>query len=770
MALGAFLLVIGAAFSQGLLRDHRATGAQEGERLQADAKVIDENLIRQLEGANRALEGVGADVGSPPGSNGWVAMSRKLKLLSDAMPGARSMRILDVNGAVVASSIEGEIGRELGDREYFNTPRRHPDPATLYVSPPFKSSSATFSVVLSRVLTGRNGEFSGVVTAALDPDYFKVVLRSVLYSPDMRTMLIHGDGKVFLNMPENEKWLGSNLAVPGSHFSAHRQSGRSSSLVTGAVLAKGGDRMIAMQTIDRSDLRIDRPLVASVSRDLGAIYQPWREKALRYGVAFVLLSLGSGLALCFSQRRQRALARIAESAANDRQISADRIELALRGANLGLWDLHISSGSLVVNEREREMLGYAADEELSQGKRWRALVHPDDWSAVDAAIEPHLRGQTPSYECEHRIRHKDRRWVWVYTRATVVERDASGAPIRMIGTHLDISARKHSEGELARSAEMLRRSEERMSVALHGSGLALFDWDIGANRVYQSAHAAAMRGERAAEATLSTAEVRSHVHPDDLDAMLARMQHVLSGAVPRYHAEYRIRRVSGDWIWIRARGNVIERDSRGRAMRLAGTYADITERKVTEQQLRHLAEFDPLTDLPNRTLFYDRLQQAMVRAARSKPMALLFLDIDHFKTVNDTLGHEAGDQLLKVFATRMRACVRQSDTVARLAGDEFTIILEGLHEVEDARLKATELVETLRAPIALAGKVFEITVSIGIAMCTPGEADDAALMRRADAALYEAKRRGRNGFHFDEISSPAGIFPTQDKRYQVVTH
>jgi diguanylate cyclase (GGDEF)-like protein len=263
-----------------------------------------------------------------------------------------------------------------------------------------------------------------------------------------------------------------------------------------------------------------------------------------------------------------------------------------------------------------------------------------------------------------------------------------------------------------------------------------------------------MRGEPAVESTLSAAQVKAYVHPEDLDAMLTRMQQVLSGALPRYDAEYRIRRSSGGWLWIRARGRVVQRDKNGWALRLAGTYADITERKAAEQRLRHLAEFDALTDLPNRTLFYDRLQQAMLRAARGKPMALLYLDIDHFKTVNDKLGHEAGDQLLKVFATRMRASVRQSDTVARLAGDEFTIILEGVQGLGDAQAKANLLLDALRQPIALGGQIFEITASIGIALCLAGETDDAALMRRADAALYEAKGRGRNGYSCDEGGAP----------------
>jgi len=229
------------------------------------------------------------------------------------------------------------------------------------------------------------------------------------------------------------------------------------------------------------------------------------------------------------------------------------------------------------------------------------------------------------------------------------------------------------------------------------------------------------------------------------------MREAVTGATPTYQAEFRIRQRGGSWLWLRAIGRVVQRNAAGKALRLAGTYADINERKLSEQRLRHLAEFDTLTDLPNRAQFHDRLQQAMGRATREQAMALLFLDIDHFKSINDTLGHEAGDQLLKAFAGRMRETVRLADTVARLGGDEFTIILEGLRDLGDARSLANKLVNTFQQPIVLAGQPLRITISIGVAMCRTCETAD-ALLGRADAALYEAKRLGRNRSFCDETT------------------
>jgi len=872
------LVVLGIVLAAVLYRERSLVEAQESDRLQVHARVVDENLIRQLEGVNNALAGVRNELEHAGTAAAEAAAAGRLKLLSDAIPGVRTMTIVDARGVIVASSRAELLGRDVSHRDYFTTPRARPDRSVLYVSTPFKSPLGPFVIALGRVLTDARGGFTGVVVATLDPEYFGVVLRSVHYAPDMRASIAHGDGQVFVNTPLVEQTLGMNLAKPGSMFTRHQQSGHTASLMTGRVLATGEDRMMVIRTLNRADLRMDKPMVAAVSRELSAVYLRWHDEALRFGLVYALVVLGSGLALHFSQRRRLALDHLEAQAARARQQDAERVELALRGADLGLWDLQLPSKHMVVNARERQLLGYAADGELPSN--WHRLIHPEDWPVLDAALEPHLRGETAACECEHRLQHRDGHWIWVFSRGMVVERDAAGAPLRIVGTHLDITERKHTDAELARTlvklqrseeqlrqvtdnlpalvsrfdleqrfrfanrayrdwlgvqpesllgqslqevygeptysriqphieaalagervvyerelatlhgprhvevtlipergsdgsvrgvyglindltvrheAELLRaRSEERLSLALEGSGLALFDWDIGADLIYQSAQAAAMRGDPPVEETVSPELLRSYVHPDDLDAMRASMTAAMMGAVPVYHAEFRVRRRSGDWLWVRARGRVVDRDASGWALRMAGTYADINARKVAEDQLRYRAEFDALTDLPNRALFVERLQQAMRRATGSSTMALLFLDVDHFKTINDTLGHEAGDQLLKVFATRMRDCVRQTDTVARLAGDEFTVVLEGMRGADDAKALASKLIETLRAPIALAGKLFVVTSSIGIAMWRDGETDDTELLRRADAALYEAKRRGRNRFFCEEADPMAG--------------
>jgi diguanylate cyclase (GGDEF)-like protein/PAS domain S-box-containing protein len=191
------------------------------------------------------------------------------------------------------------------------------------------------------------------------------------------------------------------------------------------------------------------------------------------------------------------------------------------------------------------------------------------------------------------------------------------------------------------------------------------------------------------------------------------------------------------------------RDGAGQLTHYVGVFSDITEKKESEQRLEHLAHHDALTNLPNRSLFHDRLQQAMKKSRRdNQSLALFFIDLDRFKEVNDTLGHVVGDQLLVQAAQRIASCVRNSDTVARLGGDEFMVVLQGLENQEAVERVARDVIEALAAPFILGQETACVSASIGIAICPDDAEDSETLTKAADQAMYEAKARGRNGFSF----------------------
>ncbi len=225
----------------------------------------------------------------------------------------------------------------------------------------------------------------------------------------------------------------------------------------------------------------------------------------------------------------------------------------------------------------------------------------------------------------------------------------------------------------------------------------------------------------------------------------------MQGVSEEFECEYRVRHVSGEWIWIYSRGKVTQRDDAGRALRMTGTSTNVTKRKEAEERAEYLATRDPLTGLPNRVLLHDRLEQAIVNAARHRAgFAFMFIDLDRFKTINDSLGHDVGDELLKRVAARLMACVRASDTVARLGGDEFAVIVENLRDTDDegAQQVADKMISAMGAPMLIGSQHLNTSCSIGISLYPVDGRDGATLMKHADVAMYYAKERGRNNYQF----------------------
>ncbi|WP_158206801.1 EAL domain-containing protein [Pseudoduganella flava] len=302
-----------------------------------------------------------------------------------------------------------------------------------------------------------------------------------------------------------------------------------------------------------------------------------------------------------------------------------------------------------------------------------------------------------------------------------------------------------TEQKLAKEA--LAISNERWKLAIEGTGDGVWDWNIQTNEVTYSKRWKEILGYAEDDIANRFDEWEQRLHPDDHDTALAELHASIDGQP--YYSEYRLRCKDGSYKWVLGRAEVVGRDPAGKPTRMTGTMSDISQKKEADELIWYHASFDSLTGLPNRRLFRDRLAQEVKKAHRTgTEFALLFIDLDRFKDVNDFLGHDAGDLLLKQAGERLLTCVRESDTVTRPGGDEFTVILTDLHGNAHVENIAEKLIASVAMPFRLKEGVAHISASIGITMYPADGADPEELIRNADQAMYAAKAAGRNQFRY----------------------
>ncbi|WP_432698234.1 diguanylate cyclase domain-containing protein [Marinobacterium sp. YM272] len=295
--------------------------------------------------------------------------------------------------------------------------------------------------------------------------------------------------------------------------------------------------------------------------------------------------------------------------------------------------------------------------------------------------------------------------------------------------------------------QKLETQSRRLSSIIEGTNVGTWEWNVQTGEVVFNERWAEIIGYRLDDlGPLSIETWMSYAHPEDLDKSGQLLERHFRGELPYYECEARMRHKNGQWIWVLDRGKVAVWTEDGKPLWMYGTHQEITERKLAEEHTSQLAYFDSLTELPNRRLLHERLDQALIQARRNeRTLALMFLDLDNFKPVNDNYGHQMGDRLLVEVAARLRGCVRASDTVGRTGGDEFVILLPEIADAEDAEKVAQKILATLQQPIALSETInVQTPPSIGISICINGANDGPSLMEQADQAMYAAKRAGRN--------------------------
>lgn len=451
---------------------------------------------------------------------------------------------------------------------------------------------------------------------------------------------------------------------------------------------------------------------------------PWWLSRLARGSYAAALALVIGISLLDRQRR-RILRRehLGELRARE-----ERLSVCLWGSGDDFWDWDIQRGVLYRHGTE-QLLGTNQDGQLSELDWMRHVVHPEDLPLVRRRMEVALSGGQPYYESEHRIRGGTSDWVWVLARGKVVERDDAGRPLRMAGTARNITHMRTTQQELRIAAEVIRSMSEAVGV------LDLELRFVSVNPAFERVTGYAM--DEALGQPLGLLDSPRH---SEAEYQTVRRQIVEAG---RWHGELWLRRKNASDLCVALEAVRIRRNAEPDLSVVVMN--DITQRKQAELELKYLANFDALTGLPNRTMFNGRLLQAVRRATRRQArLALLFIDLDRFKQINDTLGHAAGDELLRVTSRRMSATVPSGAIVARLGGDEFTVLLPDIAGEAAVQGIAQALLDAFIEPANLGGNEVVISPSIGIAYFPEHGEDPGTLLKHADAAMYSAKDAGRN--------------------------
>lgn len=432
-----------------------------------------------------------------------------------------------------------------------------------------------------------------------------------------------------------------------------------------------------------------------------------------------------------------------------------------------------SDGTVVMfNKFAQEVSGYSTEE--TEGRKVYEIPFFNEGTDVGKHIYDSMSADNPINNLETCLITRDRKSIYILWNLNVIK-DAGRKSVSVVAMGIDITERKNAEYRLTVSYQELestheelmateeeikqqyddlnlrdnelKRSEERYRLAVEGVNDGIWDWDGKDGRLFMSKRSALIMGFDADSENMTIEKWFGAILREDLDKFVRSFnKYITEPQKNHFQIEYRVKTANGRIKWIRTRGMAIW-DESGIPIRVAGSNTDITEQKLSDEKIHQLAYYDSMTGLPNRTLLLDRFIIAAANAQRKGWMvAIFFLDLDNFKTINDTIGHSFGDELLFRVGEQLKLKMRKSDTIARLGGDEFIMLQANVKDMNEVNLLAARMLELFKQPWVLDEREFYVTASIGISLYPNNGSDLQELMKNADAAMYRAKETGKNNF------------------------
>ncbi len=581
--LGYALLILGAATGLNLYLERGRTESREQDRLMTQARVVQENIGIQLITVNSTLVELSKQAARGPIDSN---LDNQLKMLTEAMPGVRTLMLIDTHGRTTASSRPELLGRNFSDRPYFQNPKQHPDADLLYVGTPFRTTLGVFTVNVARIISGPHGEFAGIISATLDPQYFAPLLNSVLYAPDMWGAIAHDNGAIFIMEPKKEGIEGKNVAQPGTFFSQHRASKKIATVHRGVAYITGEDRLLVWRTVNPEQIRLDRPLAVTVSRDRQTVFIGWEKDMMIQGGMFALLSLLAIAGLAIYQRRQGELEQQVDQATHELQITAERLYLATDAAGVGVWDYNLTNGRLDWDASMLAIYGIDPEDFQSAYESWKSCILPADLEKTEKALQQAILDDQ-LFTAHFRIRRGDGA-LRVIKALGRVHYDKQGRAIRVVGTNEDIT-------EKQRQQDIRRELEDRLRATFDGApiGMALVSLEGRFVEINQSlCQIVGYSKEQLQHLTF-----QEITYPEDLAGDLRLVEQLLQGELPFYLLEKRYIHQDGHLVWVLLNVSLV-RDSDDQPLYFIAQIQDITARLRNEQALRDSERFlRQLTDV-----------------------------------------------------------------------------------------------------------------------------------------------------------------------------
>jgi diguanylate cyclase (GGDEF)-like protein/PAS domain S-box-containing protein len=754
---GVFLIaaiVIGTAIAVGEFRESTLRNNERElentvllltrhfDRQFEDYEIITNDLISKMQFSEIASPEAFKSLMSSPDAH------LMLKSKTSALPYVGDVKIFDSDGKLLNSSADGPLPvASIADRAYFKALKSNPQPTAAIVEPVHSLFTGGWATILAHRLSGPNGVFLGVMARRIDPVNFEEFFASVALAEGTAISLIHRDGTMLARHPHTDSMIGKNFkTAPLMH----------------RILTEGGHQTQRLQSPIDGQERLGAagelghfPVVIMATTTVAAALQDWRAQTRLMVAAAGLSALVIAILLILIVRRMTWQHREAHQRLEQEKL---RLDTALNNMTQGLILYDASARVVLCNQRYIDMYRLSPAV-IRPGCHFFDLVqHRKDIGSFKGDVEEFCSTVLANV-AQGKVTHSvletvDGRAVQIVNRPL-----AQGG---WVATMEDVTEHRKLEQERDRNYAFLREIIDHIPSQITVKDVRDRRYVL-ANRVAEI-HVGlsndAIVGKTADD--IFPRVLAERIARDDDESL--RSPDGLSLDEHRWESK-----VSGSRLITSKRIGI--RDQTGEPRFIINVVEDVTERRRADEKIAHLAHFDALTDLPNRVLFREQVERELQRSRRGEQFALLYIDIDEFKGINDSLGHHVGDELLKVVAARLKHCIRETDLVARLGGDEFAVIQSNAGDVAEVVEFVTRVHEAIRQPYQCLGRL-STDASIGIALAPRDGTDLEQLIKNADLAMYAAKADGRRTHRFFEpamdASAKARLKMQQDLRQALV--